>query len=64
MRFFNGNIEKIYQYIYVHDGETILIKDIVAETGISTPTVIKWVRWLERRELIQKNGKKFKILPT
>lgn len=64
MTFFNKNLAKIYKYIQFHDDETILIKDICRATGISKPTVIKFVRWLERRELIKKNGKHFKILPV
>lgn len=62
--FFNKYLNKIYKYIYIHDTETILIKDIVLETGYSEKTVIKYVKWLERRDLIKKVGKKFFILPT
>lgn len=63
MTFFNRFITKIYNYIYFHRGETLLIKDIVADTGISKPTVIKYIKWLQRRDLIKKTGKKFDILP-
>lgn len=63
MKFLNKFIEKIYRYIYIHDGETILLKDICAATRISEPTVRKYIRWLERRELIKKTGKHFEILP-
>lgn len=64
VNFRNKYIAKIYKYIYIHDDETILIKDIIAETRISKATVVKYVKWLERRELIKKTGKHFKILPA
>lgn len=64
MHFFNKNLAKIYKYIYIHDDETILIKDICTATGISKPTVHKYIKWLIRRELIKKDGKHFSILPT
>ncbi len=63
MIFFNKNIEKIYKYIYIHDNQTILIKDICRETNISKATVIKHIKWLIKRELIKKDGKHFSILP-
>lgn len=63
MVFFNKNLAKIYKYIYIHDDETILIEDICNATGLSKPTVIKYVKWLIRRELIKRRGKHFKIIP-
>lgn len=63
MTFRNKFIQKIYQYIYIRDGQTILIKDIIEETGISRGTVFKYIRWLERRELIERRGKVFNIIP-
>lgn len=62
--FRNPYIQKIYKYLYIHDGQTLLIKDIARETGLTRPTVIKYVRWLEKRELIKKTGKFFKIIPV
>lgn len=64
VNFRNKYIEKIYKYIYIRDGQTILMKDIEKGTGLSCPTVIKYVRWLERRELIKKTGKFFEIIPV
>lgn len=64
MTFRNKYIASIYKYIYIHDGETILIKDICTETTFCKRTVIKYVKWLERRELIKKTGKHFKIIPV
>jgi len=63
MQFHNKFIQSIYKYIYVHSGQTILIKDIAAETGISQPTIRKYIRWLQRRELITKKGKNFVAVP-
>lgn len=63
VNFRNPYISKIYKYLYLHDGQTILMKDIEKATGFSTPTVIKYVRWLQDRELIKKTGKFFQIIP-
>lgn len=62
--FRNKFIQKIYKYLYIHDEQTLLIKDIARDTGLTRPTVIKYIRWLERRELIKKTGKFFKIIPV
>lgn len=64
MNFRNKYIRKIYKYIYIHDDETILIKDIASATRINRKTVTKYINWLIKRELIKKDGKHFKILPT
>lgn len=63
MRFVNKYVDRIYKYIYIHDDETILIKDIARAVGFTEKTVIKYVRWLVRREYIKKDGKHFKIIP-
>ena len=63
MKFFNKRLERLYRYIYIHDGQTILIQDMVKETQISAPTVRKLLKWLEERELIKRTAKKkFKII--
>ncbi len=64
VNFRNKYINTIYKYIYFHDGETLLLKDIVRDTRLSSPTVIKYIRWLQERELIKKTGKHFQILPV
>lgn len=64
MRFANKNIGKVYKYIFLHDGETILYNDIADGTGLTRQTVARHVRWLLRRELIKKTGRKFSILPV
>lgn len=63
MRFFNWRLDRIYKFIYIHDGETILKQDIASATRLSKPTVSKWLKWLEKRKLIKIDGKKFSILP-
>lgn len=56
-------LRNIYKYIYIHSNETILIKDICKYTGYSKPTVIKYVKWLQERDIIKKTGKHFEALP-
>lgn len=63
MTFLNKYIEKIYKYIYIHDGQFLLIKEMSKDLQITEPTIRKYIRWLERRELIKKTGKKFEIIP-
>lgn len=55
-------LRNIYKYIYIHNKETILIKDICKGTGYTKPTVIKYVKWLEEREIIRRDGKYFEVL--
>ena len=61
MTIHNKFADKLYKYIYRHDGETILIKDMIEETGVSRATTFKYIKWLERRELIFREGKKFRV---
>lgn len=63
MKIKNFYANKIYKYIYINDGQTILIKDIIENTQISRATVFKYIRWLERRNLIKREGKKFFVVP-
>lgn len=62
MRFFNVYLDKIYNYLRQHDGQTVLMKDIARDLNTTRVTVRKYVRWLERRELIKKTGKRFEIV--
>jgi len=57
----NKYAQKIFNYIYRHRDETILIKDIITETGFCKVTVHKYINWLIKRDLIIKNGKKFSV---
>ena len=59
MNFKNKFADKTYKYIYRHSGETILIKDIIEDTGFARATVHKYLKWLIRRQYVTKNGKKF-----
>lgn len=61
MTFRNKYAQKIYSYIYRHDGETVLIVDIATELKFSRTTIYKYIRYLERREVIRREGKKFFI---
>ena len=63
MRFVNKYIDRIYKYLYIHDGETILQKDIASDLQIDKKTIRKYLKWLVRREYIKKDGKKISILP-
>lgn len=60
----NPNIYRIYKYIKLNDGQNILAKDIEAELQLSAPTVRKHLRWLLRRELIKRNGKRIYLADT
>lgn len=64
MKFFNPYLDKIYKYIYIHDGQTLLLKDIAKDLSITQPTARKYIKWLARRDLIKKVGKKYYIIPT
>lgn len=59
--FRNKYAQKIYRYIYLHDGETLLIKDIAAELQLAKGTIYKYLKYLSRREVIRRDGKKFFI---
>lgn len=63
VRFYNKIVEKIYKYIYIRDGQIILQTEMAKELKISRPTIRKYIKWLEKRDLIKKDGKKFSILP-
>lgn len=54
--------KRIFIYIKLHDGQTILYKDIMEEFSITYPTVRYCIRWLLDRELISKIGKRLKII--
>lgn len=58
MKFFNKKLERLYKYLYIHDGQTILMQDLVEEIKVSAPTVRRFLKWLEERELIKRVGKK------
>lgn len=55
-------LRMIYSYLRFHDDETILMKDIQEATAMSDKTVKKYIQWLISHEVIEKDGKHFKIL--
>lgn len=61
--FLNQIIEKIYRYLKFHDGEIILMFEMEKDLMISQPTLRKYLKWLQERELIRKKGKRFFIIP-
>lgn len=63
MQFFNKKIQSIYKYLYIHDNQTILLKDMERDLNITRKTIAKHIKWLEKRGLIKKNGKHYNILP-
>lgn len=59
MKIRNTYAQLIYKYIYCHDGETILQYEMANELGMCTKTARKYTKWLEKRNLIRKQGKKY-----
>ena len=57
LKFPNRIADKIYKYLYRHQDETILKKDIALATNFSRPTVDKYLKWLYRREVVKKIGR-------
>lgn len=64
MKIRNTYAQRIYQYIYINDGQIFLQKEMAAELFISEPTIRKYLRWLERRNLIVRNGKRISTVPV
>lgn len=56
---FDAYAKIILEYIEKHDGETLLIKDIAADTLISVKTVQKKIAALVEEGYITKDGKRF-----
>lgn len=52
----------VYRYIKEHDGQTILLRDIMEELNITYPTVRDRIKKLIQMKKIQKTGRKFKII--
>lgn len=64
LTFRNKFAQKVYKYLYIHNDETILLKDMASEIGICDKTCRKYIRMFERRGYIKKTGKHFEILPA
>lgn len=52
----------VYTYIKEHNGQTILLRDIMEELNITYPTIRDRVKKLIKMGRIEKNGRKFKIV--
>lgn len=63
MKIRNTYAQRVYNYIYINDGQIFLQKEMAAELFISEPTIRKYLRWLERRNLIVRNGKRISTVP-
>lgn len=63
MRFVNKFADRVYKYLYRHDNETLLLKNIARDTDMSIKTCRKYINWLVRRGYIKKDGKHYEILP-
>ena len=61
MHFPRGHIKLVYEYIRMHDGQTLLIKNISRDTGVGQWTVSRDIKWLKERNLIEKDGKTIRI---
>lgn len=53
----------VLKYLQERDGQTILTKDIAADTAIAPNTIRKKVKLLEEKGLIKREGKKYFVLP-
>lgn len=56
------HLQRVYQYIKLHDGETILKKDIAKNAKVGKNTVTRDVRWLLKRGIVRCEGKTFSIV--
>lgn len=63
LAFRNKYANNVYKYLYRNDGQTILINDIADATGYCRQTVSKYLKWMERREIIKRSGKRINLLP-
>lgn len=52
----------IYRYLKEHEGNTILLKDIMEEFHITYPTVRNRINKLIKMKKIIRDGRKFKII--
>lgn len=52
----------VYMYIKEHNGQTILLQDIMEELNITYPTVRDRIKKLIKMGKIEKAGRKFKII--
>lgn len=53
----------VLKYLQERDGQTVLLKDISADTAITPKTIRKKISLLEENGYIRHENKKFFILP-
>ncbi len=57
-RFRKNHQTQIYRYLSTRDGQTILQKDIAADTGVGKNTVSRDLKKFERWNIIERDGKR------
>lgn len=62
MNNFDALTRVVFDYIQKHDGQTILIKNVTADTAVNPKTVRKKIAILEERGFISRDGKNFSVL--
>lgn len=53
MKFSNNYINKIYRYLKLHNGQVIFRYEMADDLRITQPTLRKYLRWLQDRDLIK-----------
>lgn len=61
---FDALTRVLFDYIKNHSGQTILIKDIVNDTGITNKTISKKIALLVENGFVRRDGKKFFVLKS
>lgn len=59
VKFHKTHIKLVYQYILLHDGQTLLQKNISRDTGVGIHTVGRDLKYLLKRRLIKRDGKDY-----
>ncbi len=52
----------ILNFLKDHDGQTVLLKDIAEELGITRQTVTTHIKKMTESNIIDRDGKKFVVL--
>lgn len=62
MHFPKAHINAVFRYLKLHDGETLLVKNIARDIGCGTWTVSRDLKWLQKRGIIRREGKNIWII--
>lgn len=54
--------QSIFKYLLLHDGETILQKNISRDTGVGLKTIRRDLKYFEKRGIIHRDGKDISVL--